>query len=164
MKRSVLATLCMNSLSPLLSLVAVRGTEDRLQRWTVQLTPLATRSTSTRMPCLTYSDVVLLATQDAIYGVDDLHEVMRQSDYVIACVPHTPQTHEMINAAAIAAMKINCVFVNIGRGKSVEEPALIEGGEGRRRHILLTWPWRTLVTCLNLSFDQELEVTLLLFL
>lgn len=41
----------------------------------------------------------------------------------------------MMNAAAIAAMKQNAVFVNIGRGKCVDEPALIAGGWHHK------WAW-----------------------
>lgn len=52
---------------------------------------------------------------------------MAESDYVVVATPYTPATHEQVNAAAIAAMKPNAVLINVGRGKCVEEPALIKG-------------------------------------
>lgn len=63
---------------------------------------------------------------DAVYGPGQLPELMAASDYVVAAMPHTPETHEIIDAAAIAAMKPTGVFINVGRGKTVAEPALIE--------------------------------------
>jgi hypothetical protein len=55
-------------------------------------------------------------------------QLMAESDYVVVATPHTPSTHELVNAAAIAAMRPNAVLVNVGRGKCIEEPALIAGG------------------------------------
>lgn len=52
---------------------------------------------------------------------------MAQSDYVVAATPHTPATDKIVSRAAIAAMKPNAVLVNVGRGKCVDEEALIEG-------------------------------------
>lgn len=64
-----------------------------------------------------------------VYTPDQLPALMAASDYVVAAMPHTPSTHELINAAAIAAMKPTGVFINVGRGKCVEEPALIQALE-----------------------------------
>ena len=52
---------------------------------------------------------------------------MGSSDYVVAALPMTGKTVDMIDAEAIAALRPNAVFVNIGRGKTVVEPALIKG-------------------------------------
>lgn len=54
--------------------------------------------------------------------------MMSQCDYVVCCTPYTPETHQLVSAAAIAAMKPNAVFINVGRGKCVDEEALIQGG------------------------------------
>jgi hypothetical protein len=66
--------------------------------------------------------------QDALYRPDQLAELMAASDYVVAATPWTPETDKIVSAAAIAAMKPNGVLVNVGRGKCVDEEALIEGG------------------------------------
>jgi hypothetical protein len=41
--------------------------------------------------------------------------------------PYTAETHHIIDAAAIAAMKSNAVLINVGRGRCIDEAALIAG-------------------------------------
>jgi phosphoglycerate dehydrogenase-like enzyme len=53
--------------------------------------------------------------------------MVSQCDYVVCCTPYTPDTHQLVSAAAIAAMKPSAVFINVGRGKCVDEQALIQG-------------------------------------
>ena len=62
---------------------------------------------------------------DAVYGPDQLHEALGQADHVVLSMPHTPETDQMIDARAFAAMKPGVVFVNIARGAVVDEQALI---------------------------------------
>jgi glyoxylate/hydroxypyruvate reductase A len=63
---------------------------------------------------------------DALYGPDGLDSVLRESDYLALCVPHTPETVGMLGAAEIASIKRGAVLVNIARGSVIDEPALIE--------------------------------------
>ena len=53
---------------------------------------------------------------------------MAASDYVVAATPYTPETDKIVSRAAIKAMRPNGVLINVGRGKCVDEEALIEGG------------------------------------
>jgi phosphoglycerate dehydrogenase-like enzyme len=62
---------------------------------------------------------------DALYGPDQLHAMLGLADAVVLSAPHTPETEKLIDRAAIAAMKDGVVLVNIGRGQSVDEEALI---------------------------------------
>jgi len=62
---------------------------------------------------------------DEIVGPEQLHSALGAADAVIVTVPHTAETEGMIDAAAFAAMKPGAVFVNIGRGQTVDEAALI---------------------------------------
>jgi len=55
----------------------------------------------------------------------DLPELYRESDVISLHVPLTPQTHHMIDAAALAAMKPGVVLVNTGRGALIDSRALI---------------------------------------
>lgn len=64
---------------------------------------------------------------DALHSPEQLHALMAESDFVVMATPHTPQTDKMVDAAALAAMKPTGVFINVGRGKCVDEPALISG-------------------------------------
>ena len=66
-----------------------------------------------------------LCTAD-ISGPADLHRILGIADYVVLCIPHTPQTERMIDRKAIAAMKRGAVLINIARGQVVDELAMIE--------------------------------------
>jgi lactate dehydrogenase-like 2-hydroxyacid dehydrogenase len=47
-------------------------------------------------------------------------------DTLISIIPGTPETHKIINADVLKALGPSGVFINVGRGASVDEPALIE--------------------------------------
>jgi len=55
---------------------------------------------------------------------------MAACDYVVVATPYTPETDKLVSRAAVGAMRPNGVLVNVGRGKCVDEEALIEGGGG----------------------------------
>jgi phosphoglycerate dehydrogenase-like enzyme len=63
---------------------------------------------------------------DEVLGLDRMRDVMARSDYVVVVLPLTPETHHLVGAAEIAAMKPGGVFINIGRGPVVEETPLVE--------------------------------------
>jgi phosphoglycerate dehydrogenase-like enzyme len=54
-----------------------------------------------------------------------LHAMLAAADVVSLHARLTPETHGMIDARAIAAMKPTAVLVNTARGELVDEPALI---------------------------------------
>jgi len=62
--------------------------------------------------------------------MDTLAEVMAASDVVVLAVPATAETHHIINAEALAAMRPTAHLVNIARGDVVDETALIAALEG----------------------------------
>ena len=61
-----------------------------------------------------------------------LTDVFAHSDVVSLHVPLTPETRGMIDAAAIGAMKPSAVFLNVGRGATVDEGALVRALEEKR--------------------------------
>lgn len=63
---------------------------------------------------------------EKLYSPDQLPALMAECDYVVMATPHTPATHKMVGREALEAMRPHAVFVNVGRGKCVDEPALIE--------------------------------------
>lgn len=67
---------------------------------------------------------------EAIGGPDDLLDELSVADHVVNVLPITPATRGVFDAAAFAAMKPGAVFVNIGRGATVDETALIEALRG----------------------------------
>ncbi|WP_300375756.1 D-2-hydroxyacid dehydrogenase [Henriciella sp.] len=55
-----------------------------------------------------------------------------QSDAVLLCCPHTPETENLADADFFTAMKEDSLFMNVGRGALVDETALIAALEARR--------------------------------
>jgi phosphoglycerate dehydrogenase-like enzyme len=62
---------------------------------------------------------------ERVRGVDDLHAASAEADVVVDALPLTPQTHRLIDGDVFASMKPTARFVNIGRGGTVDELALI---------------------------------------
>lgn len=63
---------------------------------------------------------------DGIYGVSELRRLLPLADAIVSTVPETMETHNMLDRSAIAAMRDGCAFVNIGRGSTVDEVAMID--------------------------------------
>lgn len=55
-----------------------------------------------------------------------LDETLRQSDIVTAIVPYTEDSRKMLGAREFGLMKPGSTFINVGRGNTVDELALIE--------------------------------------
>jgi phosphoglycerate dehydrogenase-like enzyme len=66
---------------------------------------------------------------DEVFKPDDLHTMLGRSDIVVAAVPETAATEQMMDAAAFKAMKPGALFCNVGRGTLVDEMALIDALE-----------------------------------
>ncbi|MFN3363806.1 MAG: 2-hydroxyacid dehydrogenase [Allorhizobium sp.] len=56
---------------------------------------------------------------------DTLVGLAEAVDVLISIVPSTPETNGAINAEVLAALGPNGVLINVGRGSTVDEPALI---------------------------------------
>ena len=63
---------------------------------------------------------------DKLFATHDLHAMLAESDVLVLIAPHTPETENMIDAAAFAALKDNALLINIGRGALVDEQAMLE--------------------------------------
>ena len=74
-----------------------------------------------RRPELLAGDPVV----DQAYPLDQLHQMLSDSDYVVAAAPLTPETRHMISDAEFKAMKSSAVVINVGRGPVIDEQALI---------------------------------------
>ena len=58
-------------------------------------------------------------------GIDQLHDVLPQADFVVNTLPLTGETQQLIGEAELRAMKTTAYLVNIGRGSTMDEEALI---------------------------------------
>jgi phosphoglycerate dehydrogenase-like enzyme len=61
---------------------------------------------------------------DEAVSYEHLREVIGRGDFVVASLPLTGKTHRMLGEGVFRAMKRSAVFVNVGRGKTVDEGAL----------------------------------------
>jgi phosphoglycerate dehydrogenase-like enzyme len=69
---------------------------------------------------------------DEIHGSDALSALLPRADFVVITAPITPETTRIINADALARMKRSAYLINVGRGRCVDEAALIAAlAEGR---------------------------------
>ncbi|MEW6665376.1 MAG: D-2-hydroxyacid dehydrogenase [Thermodesulfobacteriota bacterium] len=69
---------------------------------------------------------------DRLYGMDRLHQAMAEADYVVDIAPSTPDSRKMIDGAALDRMKPTAFFINIGRGETVDEDALLQALKERK--------------------------------
>jgi gluconate 2-dehydrogenase len=68
------------------------------------------------------------ATNEAELGARrvELERLLRESDHVMLVVPYSRETHHLIGARELAAMKPTATLVNIARGGIVDDAALVE--------------------------------------
>ncbi|MHB1217860.1 MAG: D-2-hydroxyacid dehydrogenase [Alphaproteobacteria bacterium] len=62
---------------------------------------------------------------DSVHAFRELHGLLPRADIVALTCPLTPETQNMIDAKAIAAMKPGAHLVNVARGRCVNEADLI---------------------------------------
>ncbi|MCP4750113.1 MAG: NAD(P)-binding domain-containing protein, partial [Proteobacteria bacterium] len=75
---------------------------------------------------------------DTIATLDQLDEHLPQADVVVLACPLDEKTEGLADKAFFQRMKKGAAFVNIARGKIVNQPALIEGlAEGTPGHAIL---------------------------
>jgi phosphoglycerate dehydrogenase-like enzyme len=66
---------------------------------------------------------------DAVYTADRLREILPAADFVALAAPLTNETFHMIGERELRAMKRTAFLVNIGRGKLIDEAALVRALE-----------------------------------
>jgi phosphoglycerate dehydrogenase-like enzyme len=69
---------------------------------------------------------------DEVHGPGRLAELASRADAMVVSLPLTEATAGMIDRATIEALPPSCIFVNVGRGGVVDEPALIDALRERR--------------------------------
>jgi phosphoglycerate dehydrogenase-like enzyme len=62
---------------------------------------------------------------EEVYAPEDMAAVFRRSDYIINLLPYTPETEKKIDRQFFDQMKPTACFINIGRGRTVNEDDLI---------------------------------------
>jgi phosphoglycerate dehydrogenase-like enzyme len=72
------------------------------------------------------------ADVDQYFHGDDLLKFVEGLDYLVSVLPRTEGTNQIVDAQLLEALPPQAVFVNVGRGNSVDEPALVKAlNEGK---------------------------------
>lgn len=61
-----------------------------------------------------------------IYKRTDLANAAADADFLVVLVPYAPETHHLVNAEILQAMKPSAYLINLARGGCIDEDALIE--------------------------------------
>jgi phosphoglycerate dehydrogenase-like enzyme len=69
---------------------------------------------------------VARTARQGVYGFAELPALLPKADVTINLLPYTPQTDRLIGAEHFTQMKPGALFVNAGRGKTVDQEALVE--------------------------------------
>ncbi|WP_144461316.1 2-hydroxyacid dehydrogenase [Siminovitchia fortis] len=64
----------------------------------------------------------------------DLESLLKQSDFVLLMTPLTPETEGMIGEKEFKLMKKSAIFINVSRGQTIDEQALIQALENKEIH------------------------------
>jgi phosphoglycerate dehydrogenase-like enzyme len=67
---------------------------------------------------------------DACYPISELDELLKQSDFVVLCLPLTSESAKLIGRHEFSVMKKNACLINIARGGVVDQAALVEALSG----------------------------------
>jgi phosphoglycerate dehydrogenase-like enzyme len=62
---------------------------------------------------------------DRQFARDDLHGLLADADHVVITLPLTAETHHLIGARELAAMKHTAYLYNVGRGPILDQDALL---------------------------------------
>jgi phosphoglycerate dehydrogenase-like enzyme len=69
---------------------------------------------------------------DHVFPVKELVENLPEADYIVIAAPITPLTERLIGEREFRAMKDTAYLINVGRGRIVDEPAMIKALEEKR--------------------------------
>ena len=65
------------------------------------------------------------ADVDAYYHHPDILRFVEGLDYLVTVLPRTEGTNKIVDADLLGALPSHAVFVNVGRGNAVDDPALV---------------------------------------
>ncbi|MEK3889990.1 2-hydroxyacid dehydrogenase [Bacillus sp. FSL K6-3431] len=64
----------------------------------------------------------------------DLDTLLEKSDFIVLMTPLTPETQHLIGAKEFKLMKNSAIFINVSRGQTVDEKALIQALQNKEIH------------------------------
>ena len=63
---------------------------------------------------------------DQYFHGDDLLKFVDSLDYLVSILPRTEETNKIVDTELLSALPPHAVFINVGRGNAVDEPALVK--------------------------------------
>ena len=63
---------------------------------------------------------------EKVMPVDQLHQFLEETDYLVSVLPQTAATDKLLDAAALAKLPAHAYFINVGRSNVVDDAALID--------------------------------------
>ncbi len=74
---------------------------------------------------------------DEVFGPEGLDQVIPRVDYLVCALPLTPETEHLLGEKELTLMKEGAILFNIGRGKTIDEKALIRALKRRKIKAIL---------------------------
>jgi phosphoglycerate dehydrogenase-like enzyme len=81
--------------------------------------------------------LVARSARPGVRTLADLPELLPEHQVVVVAVPHTPETHHLVDAAFLAALPDGALLVNVARGAIVDTGALLAELTSGRLHAFL---------------------------
>lgn len=69
---------------------------------------------------------------DKVMPVDQLHEFLKETDYLVSTLPQTDATDNLLDATALQRLPAHAYFINVGRSNVVDDNALIDALRNNR--------------------------------
>ena len=66
------------------------------------------------------------------FAPQDVAQLLARSDVVVMCAPLTPETQGMLGVQQLASMKPDALLINVGRGATIDEAALLAALKDRQ--------------------------------
>ena len=70
--------------------------------------------------------------EKSVSKIDDLEALAKTSDVVMICVPLNSETYNIIGVDFLSAMKSSAIVINVGRGATIDELAMLDALENNR--------------------------------
>ena len=75
---------------------------------------------------------------ERVFGPSEIAEFANHLDYLVAALPNTPSTKHLISAEVFKNLQKSAVLINVGRGMTVDEDALVKAlRDGKLRAAVL---------------------------
>lgn len=82
---------------------------------------IATRRSATKSGRARYVDLII--------PMQNLRALLSESDFVVLLLPSTPETYKLIGEKELRTMKPTAYLINVGRGSTVDEEAMVRALE-----------------------------------